>query len=104
MQRRFSECVRLLLIRYLWGFDKRVRKTITELQEKYPHVQFYELHDQEDLNVFLEKMKKEMSENKNDYPLQDIGSLLVGKKLENVSSKQTKNIVVAPYNLTGLKY
>jgi hypothetical protein len=53
-----SECIRLRLIRYLWGFDKRVRTTIVKLQEKYPHVQFYEFHGQKDLNVFLEKMKE----------------------------------------------
>lgn len=53
-----SECIRFLLIRYLWGFNERVRTTIGELQEKYPHVQFYEFHCQRDLNAFLDKIKE----------------------------------------------
>ncbi|MEZ5315620.1 MAG: GNAT family N-acetyltransferase [Chlamydiales bacterium] len=91
-----SECIRFRLIRYLWGFNERVRMTIGELQEKYPHVQFYEFHYQRDLSAFLDKMKQEMSGNHNVHPLKIRG--LFDKKLESTSSKQTKKIIVVPYN------
>ena len=50
-----SEMVRLRLIRYLWGFDDRVKDTIKELCAKYPSVQFYELHNVQEADFFVKK-------------------------------------------------
>lgn len=49
-----SEKLRFCLIRYLWGFDRRVRKSIEILRMKYPFVQFFEFHTQREANLFLE--------------------------------------------------
>ncbi len=48
-----SEQVRFRLVRYLFGFDKRVRKTLEELQTRYPHALFRELRNQNDLDALL---------------------------------------------------
>lgn len=53
-----SEQIRWKLIRYLWGFNKRVEKSILHLKEKYPHVQFYELRNNQDLEKFMKNLKK----------------------------------------------
>ncbi len=52
-----SEQVRFRLIRYLWGFDARVRKTLKELKASYPHAQFRELRNQGDLDVLLKFLR-----------------------------------------------
>ncbi len=44
-----SENIRFRLIRYLWGFDQRVRKNVASLRAKYPHAIFYELRTKKDL-------------------------------------------------------
>lgn len=51
-----SENVRLRLIRYLWGFDKRAKKSIEVLRAKYPSVQFYELHNDREIVDWMERM------------------------------------------------
>lgn len=49
------ETVSCKLIRYMWGFDDRIRSSIEMLQQKYPHVQFHELHNQHDVKKFMEQ-------------------------------------------------
>lgn len=51
-----SERVSFGLIRYLWGFHRRVEKKIKEYQEKYPEVQFYELHTDEDVAQTIKRL------------------------------------------------
>lgn len=53
-----SENVRLRLIRYLWTFDDRVKKPIEDLRKKYPSVQFYELHNDEDARDWIDKISR----------------------------------------------
>lgn len=40
----------------MWGFDKRVRKSIATLREKYPSAQFYELHNDKEVKEWIEKI------------------------------------------------
>jgi GrpB-like predicted nucleotidyltransferase (UPF0157 family)/adenylate kinase family enzyme len=51
-----SENVHLRLLRYLWGFDDRVKKSIEELRRNYPSVQFYELHDDKEARDWIERV------------------------------------------------
>ena len=46
-----SESVRLRLIRYLWGFDHRVKQSIQQLREKYPSAEFYEIHNDHEVEL-----------------------------------------------------
>ncbi len=55
------ETVSLRLIRYLWGFDKRVKSALTALRNRYPHVIFYELRNEKDLRLFLESIGESAS-------------------------------------------
>lgn len=48
-----SEKVSLRLIRYLWSFPKRVREPLQELQRRYPHVRYKEVHSDHDLALLL---------------------------------------------------
>lgn len=48
-----KEIVRWKLISYLWGFNERVKESILELREKYPHVQFYEMRKNADLKKVI---------------------------------------------------
>lgn len=52
-----SENIRFRLIRYLWGFDNRIRKSIDILREKYPSVQFYELHNDREVKNWIERIR-----------------------------------------------
>ncbi len=51
-----SENVRFRLIRYLWGFDKRVNQSIQKLRELYPSVQFEELRNNREVDLFLARI------------------------------------------------
>jgi hypothetical protein len=44
-----SENIRLRLIRYLWGFDKRVKENLQKLRTLYPDVAFHELRNKKDI-------------------------------------------------------
>lgn len=59
-----SESVRLRLIQYLWGFDSRVKQSIEQLRIKYPLVQFYELHNDRELDTFIKDQFSKHQENK----------------------------------------
>lgn len=53
-----TEKVRFNLIRYLWGFHKRVQPQLEKLRKKYPEAQFYELRNDNDLGDLFHKLKK----------------------------------------------
>lgn len=44
-----KEAVRWKLIKYLWGFEHRVKNTILELKNKYPDVELIEVRNTDDL-------------------------------------------------------
>ncbi len=50
-----SETVRLSLIRYLWGYDKRVRHKIEDLRARYPQVVFHEIRNRNELKTILSR-------------------------------------------------
>lgn len=56
-ERRVKKKIELIFTSYLWKFDKRVKETLQELQRKYPHVAFYELHNDQE----KEEMKKRLT-------------------------------------------
>jgi len=53
-----SENVSLRLIKYLWGFPKRVELSVEELRKKYPSGQFYEFRNDAQVNDFLRTLRK----------------------------------------------
>lgn len=53
-----SKSVRFRLIRYLWGFPNRVKCSIQELCQEYPHTQFYEIHTTAQLKSLMEDTRK----------------------------------------------
>lgn len=53
-----GEHIRLGLVKYLWGFPERVKKSIEELRLKYPEAKFYELHNDKQAHSFLNSLKK----------------------------------------------
>jgi adenylate kinase family enzyme len=44
-----KEGISLKLLRYLWGFDKRVAEKIASLRDAYPDVKFYKITNDEEL-------------------------------------------------------
>jgi adenylate kinase family enzyme len=54
-----TERVRLRLIRYLWGFPKRVEHSIEDLRKKYSLTPFYEFQNDQQINAFLSALQKE---------------------------------------------
>ncbi len=48
-----SETMRWHLVRYLWGFEKRVEQMVFELREKYPEAAFFELRSDGDVEEFI---------------------------------------------------
>ncbi len=44
-----SEILRFKLIRYMWTFERRVEKIITQCQTKYPSAHFMEINSDKDL-------------------------------------------------------
>lgn len=53
-----SEKIHWRLIRYLWGFDKRVSQDLKELKQRYPHAVFHEFLNDRDVRTFLENQIK----------------------------------------------
>lgn len=51
-----NETIRFSLLRYMWGFESRVSKQISELKSKYPQVEFYEIKS----DIFLKKLIKQL--------------------------------------------
>lgn len=49
-----KECIRWRLIRYMWGFDKRIGPILKDLRERYPQVRFYTFYNDNDLKNFIE--------------------------------------------------
>lgn len=48
-----NETVRFSLIKYMWSFEKRVKKQIANLRTKYPNCRFMEITSDKDLGDFL---------------------------------------------------
>jgi adenylate kinase family enzyme len=44
-----KETVQLSLLTYMWSFEKRVARAIPHLKKTYPHVHFFEIKNQHDL-------------------------------------------------------
>ena len=51
-----NETIRLSLVRYMWRFQKRVEKQLTELREKYPQVEFIEVRSDRSLAGLTERV------------------------------------------------
>ncbi len=47
-----SETLRFRLIRYLWGFDKRVRELLKILKQKYPQTAYQEIRNAKEWETF----------------------------------------------------
>lgn len=46
-----KETIRWSLLTYMWSFEKRVARLLSDLQQKYPNVLFIELRNHKDLNA-----------------------------------------------------
>jgi adenylate kinase family enzyme len=53
-----KETIRWNLIKYMWYFERRVSKSITELQVKYPSVKFIEVNKQSQIQEILDAMRQ----------------------------------------------
>ncbi len=53
-----TERLRLKLIRYLWGFNNRVEKSIQTLKERYPNTVFKEIKNKNDLRSLIPLLTK----------------------------------------------
>ena len=49
-----TEQIRFKLIRYLWGFNKRVANTICDLRSRYPQVIFKEIKNKKEVRKLLD--------------------------------------------------
>lgn len=58
-----SENVRFQLIRYLWGFDKRVRQNINKFRALSPQAIFFELRNKKDLQLAMDYLLNLKGEN-----------------------------------------
>jgi len=59
-----SGCLRGInwsLLKYVWNFDKEKRQSIEDLRKRYPYVKFMEFQQSQDVEKFLERMKKEIN-------------------------------------------
>jgi adenylate kinase family enzyme len=54
-----SERVRFILIKYLWGFEKRVHESVKQLKMRYPNVEFYEIRNDKELEGVFKKLTKQ---------------------------------------------
>lgn len=52
-----SETIRPSLLRYLWGFEKRVKYSIEDLRKRYPDVVFFEIRNDSDLQAFMKSLQ-----------------------------------------------
>ena len=48
-----NETVRISLLKYMWSFENRVAKQLSELKQKYPKCKFIEITSSKDLGYFL---------------------------------------------------
>jgi len=49
-----GERVRMVLLKYMWGFENRVRAQLEDLKEKYPSAKFVEVRNDKELqNIFI---------------------------------------------------
>ena len=51
-----KEAVRWSLIKYMWGYSRRVDAVLSELQKKYPAVKFMEVNNDAQTDALLEKI------------------------------------------------
>ncbi|MBM3208086.1 MAG: hypothetical protein FJZ57_05705 [Chlamydiae bacterium] len=53
-----TEQVRFRLIKYLWAYPDRIKKSIKDLARKYPTVNFFEFNNDAQINAFLKMLKE----------------------------------------------
>lgn len=87
-----SERVTFRLVRYLWGFHNRVKLSIQELRQKYPHAQFYKIKTDVELNSLIEALRNVKEKKYNYKPYSSLFPDLFCKERERILS-QIKNII-----------